>query len=196
MIGSVSGILRELTSDSALVEVGGLGYEVHLTGSSVAELVERKGQSVFLWTYTHVREDALQLFGFLSVAEKSLFLSLLKVSGIGPKMALAILSGERVDHIARWIEEGNVKSLSGLPKVGKKTAEQMILTLKGKLVLGETEAKQKKGSSLTLEQTQMVSALVNLGFKSSEVEKLVASFPIEITFEDGVRRGLQALNQG
>ncbi|MGZ3769499.1 MAG: Holliday junction branch migration protein RuvA [Bdellovibrio sp.] len=189
MIGYLRGKIIEVLSDSALVDVQGVGYEIHASSNTLGDLQSLLGKDIIVWVHTHVREDALQLFGFHSKEEKNLFLSLLKVNGVGPKMALSILSGGRPAQIHEMIEAGNAKGLSGLPKVGKKTAEQIILTLKGKLVSVEESIKGKSES-----HTQITSALLNLGYKSQLVDQFVTSLAKDISLEDGVRKGLQALS--
>jgi len=189
MIAALRGELVEITSDSCLIMTGGVGYEVHCSMQTAAELLLQKNKEIFIHIYTHVREDALQLFGFLSSAEKTLFLSLLKVNGIGPKSAMHILSGASVSQIAEMIEQEDVKALSKLPKVGKKTAEQMILELKGKLVLAVDSNSAKKPVGVT---SQISSALINLGFRSQDVEKVVAKMG-DVSVEDGIRQGLSTL---
>ncbi|KYG70220.1 Holliday junction branch migration protein RuvA [Bdellovibrio bacteriovorus] len=189
MIGYLRGKIIEVLNDSALIDVQGVGYEVHASSNTLGDLQTLMGKDIIIWVHTHVREDALQLFGFHSKDEKNLFLSLLKVNGVGPKMALSILSGGRPAQIQEMIEAGNAKALSGLPKVGKKTAEQIILTLKGKLVSIEETIKGKSES-----HTQITSALLNLGYKSQLVDQFVSSLPTDISLEDGVRKGLQTLS--
>ena len=188
MIGSLRGIVQDVTHESAIIEVGGVGYEILASLGTLAELSIKRGQTIFLLIYTNVREDAFQLFGFSDRQEKNFFVSLLKVNGIGPKMALNILSGERVERILQMIEQGDVKALSKFPKVGKKTAEQMILTLKGKLVLDEVPALAPRAP-----KNELTSALVNLGFRLNEVEKVVEDLPIGLDLQEGLRRGLAAL---
>ncbi|WII73742.1 Holliday junction branch migration protein RuvA [Bdellovibrio sp. 22V] len=189
MIGYLRGKIIEVLSDSALLDVHGVGYEIFASANTLEDLQTLLGKDIIVWVHTHVREDALMLFGFHSKDEKNLFLSLLKVNGVGPKMALSILSGGRPAQIQEMIEAGNAKALSGLPKVGKKTAEQIILTLKGKLVSIEETIKSKSES-----HTQITSALLNLGYKSQLVDQFVSSLPIEISLEEGVRKGLQTLS--
>ncbi|MFN7730117.1 MAG: Holliday junction branch migration protein RuvA [Bdellovibrio sp.] len=189
MIGSLRGEIQDVSAEHVLIEVGGVGYECLASLGTLAELSVKRGQTLFLLTYTHVREDALQLFAFTDRAEKNLFLSLLKVNGIGPKMALNILSGDRVERILNLIDQGDAKALSKFPKVGKKTAEQMVLTLKGKLVLIETSlAPVPPGRN-----KELTSALVNLGFRLSDVEKVVEDLPKELDLQEGIRQGLAAL---
>lgn len=191
MIGYLKGILVEVAPDVALIDVNGVGYEILASANTLSDLQGLLGKEIIVWIHTHVREDAFQLFGFHSKEEKNLFLSLLKVNGVGPKMALSILSGGRVEQIHEMIEGGNAKALSGLPKVGKKTAEQIILTLKGKLVLIEKTDSKKKSANL---HPDITSALVHLGFKPLAVEQFVATLPREANLEEGVRQGLAALS--
>jgi len=192
VIASLKGVLANVDLEQIIVDVQGVGYEVLCSNTTLGDLQVLAGQPVQLWIHTHVREDAFQLFGFLSKAEKQLFMSLLKVNGVGPKSALSILSGGRVEQIQSYIEEGDAKALSSLPKVGKKTAEQIILTLQGKLVKIENakDTKMKLKSSV---QKDIGSALVNLGFKPALVEQFVADLPTNTTLEEGVRKGLQSL---
>ena len=193
MIGYLKGHLVEVSTENAIVDVGGVGYEILASGNTLSDLQNLIGKEMIVWIHTHVREDAFQLFGFAAKEEKNLFLSLLKVNGVGPKMALSILSGGRVQHIHEMIESSDAKALSGLPKVGKKTAEQIILTLKGKLVLIEkSEPASKK--KLSSPHPEISSALTNLGFKPVAVEQFVSSLPKDADLEEGVRKGLAALS--
>lgn len=208
MISFLKGFITEVTPESAHVDVNGVGYEVFCSLNTLAEFqagivtmgagaTAKPSKPAHVFTYTHVREDALLLFGFSTRVEKNLFTTLLKVNGIGPKMAINILSGATVSQIHAMIEAEDVKALSKLPKVGKKTAEQMILTLKGKLVVTEdpkaskaTAASAFKG---TAAQKEITSALVNLGFRPQDVEKVVSEMEKEIELEAGIRQGLSAL---
>lgn len=193
MIGYLKGILVEVSADTALIDVGGVGYEILASVNTLMDMQALLTKEVIVWIHTHVREDAFQLFGFHSKEEKNLFLSLLKVNGVGPKMALSILSGGRVSQIHEMIESGNAKALSSLPKVGKKTAEQIILTLKGKLVMIEkTEPTSKKKAPNP--HPDISSALLNLGFKPLAVEQYVATLPKDADLEDSIRKGLAALS--
>lgn len=191
MIGYLRGKIIEVTGDAALIDVQGVGYEILASSNTLIDLQALLGKDIIVWIHTHVREDALQLFGFHSKEEKNLFLSLLKVNGVGPKMALSILSGGRPAQIQEMIESGNAKGLSSLPKVGKKTAEQIILTLKGKLVSIDEAVKAKSEA-----HTQITSALLNLGYKAQLVDQFVATLPKDMSLEEGVRKGLQALSGG
>lgn len=187
MIAFLQGAVIPHSEETLILNVRGVGYEVYVSAFTKNEIESRA--SAQLWIHTHVREDQFTLFGFLSQTEKTLFLSLLKVSGIGPKVAMKILSGAPLSSIVRMIEDGDARGLSQLPKVGKKTAEQIILELKGKLVLLE-DAKAKPGFSA---RADIVSALVNLGFKIQEVEKVIESMDSATDFEEGLRKGLAQL---
>lgn len=207
MIAQLKGFIIEVTPESAVLDVNGVGYDIVCSLNTLSDLqanlvngagaTTKLSKAVQVYTYTHVREDALQLFGFSTKTEKQLFTTLLKVNGIGPKMAINILSGASVDHLLSMIEAEDVKSLSKLPKVGKKTAEQMILTLKGKLVIQEAGEQKTGGPALgknfSTSQREIASALVNLGFRSGDVDKVISQMPEGIDLQEGIRQGLSAL---
>lgn len=190
MIGFLEGLVFDVASDHFVLKVNGVGYEILATAQTLGDAQVLMGQNLPLWIYTHVREDALILFGFLRKPEKEFFLQLLKVNGVGPKMALTMMSGAPVEQIQSWIEAGDAKALSALPKIGKKTAEQIILTLQGKLVFVEQKSKSQKPET----HRQIASALVNLGFKTQLVEQYIETIPVTLSLEDGVRQGLQKLS--
>jgi Holliday junction DNA helicase RuvA len=187
MIGFIQGKVLEISEDGILINVRGVGYELTCTTSTLEKA--QSSEWLNLWVHTHVREDALQLFGFSSRAEKRMFLSLIKINGIGPRSAIHILSGATLEQLVAMIESGDVKGLSKLPKVGKKTAEQMILALKGHLVLDE----ESPTRSLFQSRDEIISALVHLGFKLTDVEKVVDRMPAEFDVQTGVRQGLSLL---
>jgi len=164
MIGSLRGKLISRRPDSVIVEAGGVGYQVNVPLSILSTLPE-EGSTVFLNIYTHVREDALQLYGFSTEDEKKIFTTLLGITGIGPKMALNILSGISHDDFMRAIEEEDVALLCRIPGLGKKTAHRLILELKEKLPRAE------KVRDKVFEDT--LSALVNLGYKKAEAMESV-----------------------
>ena len=191
MIGLLEGVVLEVLQDSLLLNVNGVGYEISASNQTLIEMQDLIGKSIKVWIHTHVREDAFQLFGFLLKSEKDFFLQLLKVNGIGPKSALSILSGAPVSLIQDWIEASDAKAISSLPKVGKKTAEQIILTLQGKLV--RIDAKSKAVIKLNEAHKKIASALTNLGFKNQIVHQFISTLDSKITVEEGVRSGLQKL---
>lgn len=190
MISFLSGQVIDNEEGTLTVLCRGVGYEVTCSTNTVGDIEDRK--VVQLWIYTHVREDQFHLFGFSSKIEKRLFLSLIKVNGIGPKMAIQVLSGASLDQIIDAIEAKDVKALTALPRVGKKTAEQMILTLKGALV---TDRPEMQPVDATRAHKEILSALTNLGFRAAEVEEVVATLPKDVDFEQGVRDSLRILSQ-
>jgi holliday junction DNA helicase RuvA len=195
MIGYLHGELVHLDSDHVILLTNGIGYEVSLTPSSISDLQLLGSKPVSLWIYTHVREDAMQLFGFVTRAEKDFFVQLLKVNGIGPKSALTILAGAPLSQIQSWIDAGDAKALSLLPKIGKKTAEQIVLSLKGKLVKIEVAAGAARGKpQRSAHLRQVASALVNLGYKPQFVDSFIETLPENSSVEDGIRAGLQKLS--
>jgi holliday junction DNA helicase RuvA len=173
VIAHLSGTLAQKTPGEAVIDVGGVGYQVYVSLNVFYRLPEI-GSPISLQIYTHVREDALQLFGFQDPAEKQLFLLLLAVSGIGPKLALNILSGIATEELSRALKEGDQVRLIAIPGVGKKLAERMIVELKDKFATlapaGPESARSDGASQLLLDA---VSALVNLGYKRPEAEKMV-----------------------
>lgn len=186
MIGYLRGTLVESSEDSAILDVGGVGYELSCSQNTLDSWIV--GQSIVAYVYTHVREDILQLYGFIDKGEKNLFLSLLKVNGVGPKMAIQILSGCSVSGFYQLIENEDVAGLSRLPKVGKKKAEQMILTLKGKLKFSESEV------LISSNKKTITSALINLGFRANDVEVVVSKFSSDMDVQAGIRTALGQLS--
>lgn len=196
MIGFLRGRIVERGEEGVILDVGGVGYELNCSTNTLDQIFDQ--DEIELWVQTFVREDAITLFGFATKIEKSMFLSLVKVNGVGPKMAIKILSAATLDQLSGMIESGDVKALSNLPKVGKKTAEQLVLSLKGKLVISDEGVPSKKraaGSSAPIgPRSELVSALVNLGFRLQDVEKVVEGMPYDIDLQSGIRQGLQALS--
>jgi Holliday junction DNA helicase RuvA len=198
MIGYLKGTIIDHTDDGLVLDVNGVGYDLTCSFSTLQDLMDRSEASIHV--HTNVREDAITLFGFSTQLEKRVFLSLLKVNGVGPKMAIKILSAAKIDALVEMIETANIGALSKLPKVGKKTAEQLILSLKGKLVLSDdrvisTPTKSAPGNFQGV-RSEVMSALVNLGFRLQDAEKVVSDLPQEVDLQDGVRRSLQALSGG
>lgn len=189
MIAYLSGKIKFYEEDRIVLNVSGVGYEVFASRNTLDDVAAKTDVELFI--YTHIREDALQLFGFATQAEKEVFTSLISVNGIGPKGALKILSGTKVSDLIRWIEQGDIGALTQLPKVGKKTAEQILFSLKDKLVLKSQTPKQKLTDGV---KRDIYSALVNLGYSAADVEKTVAPMSPEIGFQEGVREGLQQLS--
>jgi Holliday junction DNA helicase RuvA len=168
MIGSIKGNILEKDRETVLVDVGGVGYEISLPLSTLASL-PKVGETISLHIHTHVREDDLKLFGFMSKNDKVAFQTMLKVSGVGPKLALAVLGGLSGSELSSTIGKGDAKRLSAIPGIGKKTAERMILELSGKLVSEDRGAAAPSGAIFN----DLGSALQNLGFRAAQVERVL-----------------------
>jgi Holliday junction DNA helicase RuvA len=170
MIGRLTGRLASKAPDHVLLDVGGVGYLVHIPLSTFYELPDQESPAS-LWVHTHVREDALALYGFLTERERALFLLLLGVAGIGPRVALTVLSGMPPSELVEALRSQDVRRLVAIPGVGKKTAERMVLELAEKAanLPGETPAK----TASAVAADDVVSALVNLGYRKNEAERAV-----------------------
>ncbi len=162
MIGRLTGRLAEKAPDQLLLDVGGVGYLVHIPLSTFYELPEPEDPTS-LWIYTHVREETLALYGFLSQRERELFLLLLTVNGIGPRVALTVLSGMPPSELVQALRKQDVRRLMSVPGVGKKTAERMVLELAEKAAKFATPA--APGAPPSVAADDVVSALVNLGYR-------------------------------
>jgi Holliday junction DNA helicase RuvA len=173
MIALLRGILIEKHPNQAIVETGGVGYDVTIPVSTFTRLPEA-GKEVRLRIHTHVREDALALYGFLTQDEKALFEKLIGVSGIGPTLAVKILSGLAAPDLINFIRRGEVDRLVRIPGVGKKTAERMVLELRDKLpaVTGEEPGTPAEAALSPVDQ-DVLSALLNLGCGRSQAEAAV-----------------------
>ena len=168
MIAHLRGKLISKHPNQAIVEAGGVGYDVVISVPTFSELPSLNAE-VSLFIHTHVREDALALFGFLRAQEKQLFEKLLSVSGIGPKLAITILSGMPADAMVAAIKGNNVASLTRIPGIGKKTAERMVLELRDKLDTFSVSAEVT--AAATPVEEDVISALVNLGYQRPLAEK-------------------------
>ncbi len=190
------GRLLRKEPQEAVVEVGGVGYRVAVPLSTFYRLCE-PGEEVTLLTHTHVREDTLALFGFLTAAEQALFERLIAVSGVGPKLALAILSGIEAPELVAALRASDVARLTRIPGVGKKTAERLVLELKDKVQgLAAAEEAAPPGPASSAKE-DVVSALVHLGYSRPEAERGVdRSLKEDDTgrFEDLLRRTLRVLS--
>ncbi|MBW2471075.1 MAG: Holliday junction branch migration protein RuvA [Deltaproteobacteria bacterium] len=197
MISCLKGELFQKSQEKATLLVNGVGYEVFLSSASVEKLPQL-GEEAFLYTYTHVREDALHLFGFADTDEKQMFLLLINVSGVGPKLALAILSGIRPADLARAIATKDIARLTGLSGVGKKTAERLCLDLKDKVgvIAGTAEEIPDFGAASQVEggkEKDVISALVNLGYPQSRANIALAAMKRRFTPESLAEMPLQEL---
>jgi Holliday junction DNA helicase RuvA len=173
MIGLLRGRLLEKRPNQVILDVGGVGYLVAVPLSTFAALGELHAE-VTLLIHTHVREDALSLYGFLSAREKHLFELLLGASGVGPTLALKILSGMNVEELVPAIRGGDLARLTRIPGVGRKTAERMVVELKDKLEAVAIEAEKPAAASPAGVEADVKSALVNLGYDERTAEAAVA----------------------
>lgn len=198
MIAMVKGELAYKSVDHVILDVGGVGYRLFIPLSTFYSLPD-SGQ-VRLFVHTHVREDALHLYGFLSTDEKQLFALLISISGIGPKLAINILSHIPAADLHTAIAEGDVKRLSALPGIGKKTAERLVLELQDKvakagLVQQPGEPSVPPASRRTAPLDDVLSALVNLGYKENQARKILENLEIapDAPMEDILKGALKVL---
>jgi len=191
MIAAVEGILVSKGSNSVIVKAGPVSFMINVPGSTLARL-GNAGANVFLHTHLYVREDILALYGFSSVQELLLFEQLITVSGIGPRVALALLTTLTAEQVTTAIMSGNADVLSQVPGIGKKTAGRVILDLKGKLEKGwEGEVIP----SISQSDSDAVAALTGLGYSIREATQALSNIPLKegMTIEEKVRLALQQL---
>ena len=197
MIAQLRGRIVEKHPNRVIVDVSGVGYEVFVPLSTFYNLGEPEGD-ITLRTHTHVREDTLSLYGFATLLEQELFERLIGVSGIGPKVALAVLSGIEPLELIRAIERGDLGRLTAIPGVGKKTAERIVLELKDRLPKPQAAVVAAGGATAAPApdvRDDVLSALLNLGYHRPLAEKAVAS-AIKIVPDGGFERTLkQALRE-
>ena len=189
MIGRLSGTLLEKHPPQIVIDVNGVGYEVDVPMSTLYNL-PATGERVTLLTHFAVREDAQQLYGFLSATERDTFRQLIKISGVGPKLALSVLSGLSVQDLAQAVALQETGRLTKIPGVGKKTAERLLLELKGKLAdeIGAGGAVAARGAG-----GDVLNALVALGYSDKEAALAVKALPEDVAVEEGIRLALKSL---
>ena len=191
MISHLSGTLFEKSAQSIIIQVNGVGYEVFVPLSTFYTLPE-KDEPVSLHIHTHVREDALVLFGFASRLEKSLFLMLVSVSGIGPKLSANILSGMGAEELLRAIAAGDAHGLQAIPGIGKKTAERIALELKDRAAAFSQDARmpplKTPGTQTDRTVEDTLSALINLGYSAKMARAAIEKAKIRVT--DNTLEGL------
>lgn len=192
MISRLSGKLIEKTPPQIVIDVGGVGYEVDVSMQTFY-LLPPLNETVQLYTQLVVREDAHLLFGFASAAERATFRQLVKVSGIGAKTALGILSAMTSDELAQAVAQEDVKRLSSAPGIGKKTAERMVLELRGKLVSEQTAAGLFVPAAAPDETDDIVSTLLALGYNEREAKAAVKGIAAGTDVSEGVRLALKNL---
>ncbi len=192
MIGRIAGTLAEKSPPQVLVDVQGVGYELHVPMSSFFNL-PALGERVVLLTQFVVREDAQILFGFLTAGERATFRELVKISGVGPRTALSILSGLSVAELAQAVTRQDGARLVKVPGIGKKTAERLLLELKGKL--GADLSLPSSGPAPSEAQNDITQALQALGYSDREAQAALKALPNEVGVSDGIKLALKALNR-
>jgi Holliday junction DNA helicase RuvA len=196
MIGSLRGRILEKAPNRIVVDVQGVGYEVHVPLSTYYDLGDEHAE-VALRIYTHVREDALQLFGFLTDLERQMFERLISVSGIGPKLAVAVLSGLETRDLVGAVQRADVARLTTIPGVGRKTAERIVLELKDRLTqLAAAPVEEAVPAPRDRHRADLLSALQNLGYHRPQAEKAVDAAlkaSPDATFEQTLRMALREL---
>lgn len=201
MIAQIKGILEEKEPSEIIVDVGGVGYLLEIPLSTFYQMPEA-GSPVCLKTYTHVRDDAIQIFGFLTSSEKDLFEQLISVSKVGPRIALHILSGLDTGSLRTAIRQGDIVRLSGIPGVGRKTAERICMELKDKITDEYEEPKGVSSAVLSvLDQCpykDAMTALIHLGYRRSEVKDVIQGLADEKedrSVEELIRESLRLLSK-
>lgn len=200
MIGCLIGEVLALEAPTLLLNVNGVGYEIDTPLSTFCQL--QKGQQVTLWTHLAVREDAQLLYGFSNAQEKTIFRTLLKVNGVGPKMALGILSTLSVEMLVHTVENGDVKTLVKVPGVGTKTAERLMIELRDRFKAFSTGTTASNSTSPQIQFTgnsavaEAEAALQSLGYKPLEAQKLINAVKANYTeASDIIRAALKSMNK-
>ena len=193
MIGRLSGILLEKNPPQVLLDVGGVGYEVDVPMSTFYNL-PKIGEKVALFTQLIVREDAHLLYGFGTESERATFKQLLKVSGVGPKVGLAVLSGMSVNDLAEAVATQESGRLTKVPGIGKKTAERLLLELKDKL---KVDVRIAVGGDVAkpTSAADVLNALISLGYNEKEALYAIKQLPKDVTVSEGIRHALKSLSK-
>ena len=196
MIGRLQGTILEKQPPLLLLDVQGVGYELEASMSTFYQLPE-VGERVVLHTHLVVREDAQLLYGFFALSERVMFRQLIRISGVGPKLALTILSGMSAEDFSRCIMEADAKALTRLPGVGKKTAERLVVELKDRLEKESGVSLPGALPEVTREASPVndaVSALISLGYKAQQASKVIRDINVEgLSTEDIIRKALQGM---
>lgn len=200
MIGRLRGTLAEKQPPHLLVDAGGVGYELEVPMTTLYRLPS-VGEPVTLHTHLVVREDAHLLYGFAEKRERELFRELIRLNGVGPKLALALMSGLEVDELVRCVQAGDTKALTRVPGVGKKTAERLLVELKDRFLAWESMpsiaplvVEPARAATVSSAQSDAVSALVALGFKPAEASRAVSLVDEnELSSEELIRRALKSM---
>ena len=195
MIGSLIGLIKEKTPSEILIEVNGIGYEVSVPLSTSFQL-PNVGESAYLLTHLVVREDQHSLYGFATEEERRLFRALIKISGVGAKLAITILSGTNVNGFIQSVINEDIDALVHLPGIGKKTAERLVVEMKDKISEisdDESNASQPGANSAVAES---INALVNLGYKTKDAKNILDKIESDgLSVEELIRQALKSLNK-
>jgi Holliday junction DNA helicase RuvA len=188
MIATLDGILEYRGNDSVIINVGGIGFRVYVSGATLSQLGAVKDKA-FLYTHLHVREDNVSVYGFASSEELALFKNLISVSGVGPKLALALLSALTPEQVVMAIASGNIDFLSQAPGIGKKMASRLVVELRGKL---EREWKEV-AQPLAPESADIIAALTSLGYSLAQATEAMSKIPDseELSLEEKIKMALQ-----
>ena len=188
MIASLHGRLESMSGDGVVLNVGGIGFQVYLPTSTLSSL-GNIGEEVSLHTHFHLREDSVTLYGFASADELRLFQTLLGVKGLGPRLALAMLSAMRLEQLTMAVATGSTDLLTSIPGIGKKVADRLVLELKDKVAAGWVTT---PAAQLAEENTDVLTALVSLGYSASEASRAVASLPVSSgwSLEEKIKQAL------
>ena len=200
MIGCLIGEVLALEAPTVLLNVNGVGYEIDTPLTTFCQL--KKGQNITLWTHLAVREDAQLLYGFLEAQEKTIFRTLLKVNGVGPKMALGILSTLSVELLIHTVEHEDINTLIKVPGVGKKTAERLMIELRDRFKAMSNEVSSSNSTMTQIQFTgnsavaEAEAALQSLGYKPAEAQKLINAVKGDFTeASDIIRAALKSMNR-
>jgi Holliday junction DNA helicase RuvA len=189
VIASLNGKLEVINTDSAVVNVNGVGYKIYLPSNAVS-IIGVPGDEVKVYTHLHVREDVLALYGFLAPEDLRMFETLTTVSGIGPKLGLAMLSAMTAEQLMMTIAAGDANTLRQVPGIGKKTSERIILELKDKI---ETQILTMPAARMTESNNDVIAALISLGYSVSEAARAAATIPADKdqTVQDKIKFALR-----
>ena len=195
MIGSLIGLIKEKTPSAILLEVNGIGYEISIPLSTSFQL-PKVGESAFLLTHLVVREDQHSLYGFATEEERKLFRALIKISGVGAKLAITILSGTNVTGFIQSVVNEDIDALVHLPGIGKKSAERLVVEMKDKISEISDEQHNLQDSGVNSAVAEAINALVNLGYKTKDAKNILDKIDSEeLSVEDLIRQALKSLNK-
>ena len=195
MIGSLVGLIKEKTPSSILLEVNGIGYEVNIPLSTSFQL-PHVGESAYLLTHLVVREDQHTLYGFATEEERKLFRALIKISGVGAKLAITILSGTNVTGFIQSVVNEDVDALMHLPGIGKKTAERLVVEMKDKISDISDDQNHFDQPPKNSAVSEAVNALVNLGYKNKDAKNILDKIDSDnLSVEELIRKALKSLNK-